>query len=135
MKNKLFRFLTALTLISTLPLSTGAFAADDPSIRGNLRENIVLSMNQFIKKQTINGQLYLYDAVAGDMLNLEFKELHKGIVSKAGFFVSCADFKDQQGREIDVDFLVRPSNGKLVTTQAIVHSIDGKKRNYHLEEL
>ena len=135
MRNKLFRLITVLTLVSPLPLSTGAFAGDDPSIKGNSRTNIVSSMNQFIKKQTINGQMYLYDAVAGGLLNLEFIELHKGIVKKAGFYVSCADFKDQHGRAIDVDFLVRPSGGKLITTQAIVHSIDGDKRDYHLEKM
>lgn len=135
MRNKLFRLITVLTFVSTLPLSTFAFAGDDPSIKGDLRTNVVSSMNQFINKQTINGQMYLYDAVAGNMLNLEFIELHKGIVNKAGFYVSCADFKDQQGRAIDVDFLVRPSNGKLITTQAVVHSINGDKRDYHLEKM
>ena len=44
-----------------------------------------------------------------------------------------ADFVDQDGRQIDVDFLVIPVGEELRTTQAIVHSVDGKKRKYHLE--
>ena len=135
MKNILFRLITVLTFVSTLPLSTYVFAGDDPSIKGDLRANIVSSMSQFVNKQTINGKMHLYDAVAGNMLNMEFIELHKGIVNKEGFYVSCADFKDQHGRAIDVDFLVLPSNGKLITTQGVVHSINGDKRDYHLEKM
>jgi len=47
--------------------------------------------------------------------------------------VSCADFQDQEGRVIDVDFLVLANHGQLQVTQGIVHSVEGKKRKYHLE--
>lgn len=56
-------------------------------------------------------------------------------MDKNGFYVSCADFVDQHGRKIDIDFLVRPAGDRLKTTQAIVHSIDGDKRQYHLENM
>ncbi len=52
---------------------------------------------------------------------------------KADFYVSCADFVDQNGRKVDVDLLVRASAGKLITTQAIVHAVNDSKRQYHLE--
>ncbi len=133
MYSHLHRSITLLTLFFIFSFTQPIAAADDPSIRGDLRANIVESMNQFIQRQTINGQFYLYDAVDGQMLDLEFVTLHKGIVNKAGFYVSCADFEDQHGRNVDVDFLVRPAQGKLITTQAVVHSVDGHKRKYHLE--
>ncbi len=66
-------------------------------------------------------------------LRLEFDSLHEGIVRKGDFYVSCADFVDQSGRKIDVDFLVLPDGDQLKATQGIVHSIDGDKRKYHLE--
>jgi hypothetical protein len=40
---------------------------------------------------------------------------------------------DQQDRLIDIDFLVKQSGNTLRVTQAIVHSIDGEERVYHLE--
>lgn len=115
--------------------SSLSHAADDPSIKGNLRTNIGESMSAFIERQSVDGKMYLYDATEGNLLNLSFVELHKGIVKKSDFYVSCADFEDQHGRKVDIDFLVRPANGKMVTTQALVHSIDGKKRKYHLEKM
>lgn len=122
-----------LLTVMSLMFTASALAADDPSIKGDLRQNIQTSMNEYIDHQSIDGSLYVYDAVAGKLLALKLDELHEGIVKKGDFYVSCADFKDQQGRKIDIDFMVREKGGKLITTQALVHSVDGKKRKYHLE--
>lgn len=121
----------AITLFLAMPLH----AADDPSIKGDLRSNIKASMQKYISNNTVDGHLFLYDAVKGNLLKLKLDELHDGIVEKSGFYVSCADFKDQNGRKIDVDFLVRPTGKQLLTTQGIVHSINGNKRKYHLEKI
>lgn len=131
----LFRSLFLAVFSATLFFSGHSGAADDPSIKGELRENIGESMSRFIERQTINGKMYLYDAALGKLLSLRFVRLHKGIVKKSDFYVSCADFEDQQGRKVDIDFLVRPANGKFITTQAMIHSISGNKRPYHLEKI
>ncbi len=114
-------------------MATAASAADDPSIKGDLRTNVHGAMDQFVADNTVDGVLRLYDAVDGKLLSLRSYELHSGIVKKGDFYVSCADFVDQEGRKIDVDFLVLPKDGKLQTSQGIVHSIEGEKRKYHLE--
>ena len=114
-------------------IASVAFAGDDPSIKGSLRENIKTSMDSFIKVYTVNGTYYIYDAVQGRLLRLNFKKLHDGIVKKGDFYVSCADFVDEHGKMVDLDFLVIPNGEELVTTQGVVHAIDGKKRKYHLE--
>ncbi len=74
-----------------------------------------------------------YDAVAGKLLDLKFEKLHSGIVKKGDFYVSCADFVDQSGRAVDMDFLVVPAGKKVRTVQGLVHKVDGDKRPYHLE--
>jgi len=124
-----------VTFASLLSLSFTTLAGNDPSIKGDLRSNVKASMAQFIKRQTINNALFVYDSVEGKLHKLKFDSLHNGIVKKNGFYVSCADFTDQQGRKFDIDFLVRPSGSELITTQALVHSIDGDKRKYHLESM
>ncbi len=131
MKKSLFLF-TAILGLSFF--SQSLLAADDPSIQGSLRAGIQQSMNNFIDYQTEDGQLYMYDNVDGKLLKLKLVELHSGIVKKGNFYVSCADFQDQSGRKIDVDFMVRVIDNALTTTQALVHSVDGKKRAYHLEK-
>ncbi len=123
----------ATGLLLSLAMSSLATAEDDPSIKGQLRQNIQTSMKSFIRSETIDGTFYLYDPVEGKLLRLKFGKLHEGIVGKGDFYVSCADFVDQNGRKVDVDMLVRDSAGKLITTQAIVHAVNGSKRQYQLE--
>lgn len=121
-----------ITLVSSM-IAFSCLAADDSTIKGSLRENIQSSMKEYIEHQSISGSIYVYDAVDGKLLKLKLDKLHEGIVKKGAFYVSCADFKDQNGRKIDIDFMVREKDDKLITTQALVHSVEGEKRKYHLE--
>ena len=126
--------LTAAALLATfLLVPTASQAADDPSIKGKLRTDIQAAMQTLIDDLSVDGALVQYDPVDGKILELREPVLHAGIVKKGHFYVSCADFKDQQGRKIDVDFLVLDHDGQLRATQALVHKIDGNKRPYDLE--
>ena len=100
----IFRLVTILgiSMVFTVVVS----AADDPSIKGVLRENIKASMMSYIKGNMIDDTYILYDAVEGRLRNLKLDKLHDGIVKKGIFYVSCADFYDKEGKKIDVDFLV-----------------------------
>jgi hypothetical protein len=135
------RLLTAsiiLLLVIGFQLSTGATAqaGDDPSIKGELRENIKSSMAGFIDRNTINGVYDYFDPLTGKLISLKLDYLHEGIVRNGPFFVSCADMIDQNsGKVVDMDFFVKEDGGELITTQAIVHKADGKKRKYHLEKV
>lgn len=124
--------LNSLIFLIIFPLT--GMAGNDPSIKGNLRSNIQSAMNQFIDNQAVNGKIKHYDAIADQVLELKIVKLHSGIVKKGDFYVSCADFVDQKGRKIDMDFMVIKKGSSLVASQALVHSIDGKKRKYHLEK-
>ncbi len=129
----MIRHLALSAAAALLLASPAAHAGNDPSIKGDLRKNIQATMDSWVDEQTVDGTVRLYDPVVGRLLELKFEELHDGIVKKGDFYVSCADFADQDGRKIDVDFLVLPDGDELIATQAIVHSVDGKKRQYHLE--
>jgi len=117
----------------SIAATTVAFAADDPSIKDPLRTNIKASMMSFIESKMINDTYYIYDAVGGKLLELKFAKLHEGVVKKGDFYVSCADFVNKNGTKVDLDFLVIKDGHNLQTIQAVVHSLDGKKRKYHLE--
>ena len=122
-------------LVLSVMVSLPALAGNDPSIKGDLRSNIQQSMTKFIETNTVDGKIFLYDAAKGGLLKLTFDNLHSGIVKKGDFYVSCADFIDQNNRKVDIDFLVVPNGGGLVASQALIHAIDGNKRKYHLENI
>ena len=128
------RFLFIITICLTLGAATAAFSADDPSIKGETRTKTQKAMSDHIKENNFDGSYIIYDAVTGDLLRLQFKELHKGIVKKDDFYVSCADFTDKQGNKYDLDFLVVDNDGNFEVYEAIVHKVNGEKRKYDLED-
>lgn len=111
---------------------TVAFAGDDPSIKGQTRSGIQNAMQQHINDNTVNGVYAIYDGSTDDVKFLQFKELHRGIVRKGGFYVSCSNFSDSEGRSYCVDLLAVEKNGKFKVVDAVVHKIGNQKRNYHL---
>lgn len=126
-------FLTLAVTIFVFGASNSLLAADDPSIQGETRSNTQKAMSEHIKENTYDDKYIIYDAVTGDLLRLDFKQLHEGIVKKGDFYVSCADFTDGQGRKYDLDFLVVNNGGNFDVYEAIVHKVDGDKRKYHVE--
>jgi hypothetical protein len=130
------RFALALTLALACLLPAGAAsAADDPSIQGKTRQDIQAAMKSFIASHDTGDHTMLhYDPVTGKLLRLKLVELHDGIVQKGHFYVSCADFQDEDGGVVDIDFLVVPSGDDFRVNQAIVHKADGEKRSYHVEQ-
>jgi len=120
-------------LALAIGLSAVSFAGDDPSIEGELRSNIQTAMQKHIERNTLDSKFIIFDTVAGELKRLKFEELHKGIVRKGEFFVSCADFVDETGNKFDIDYLVGEKNGRLKVFQSIIHAVNGEKRKYHVE--
>ena len=128
--NKLVISLFSMMFIS---LSFITFAGDDPSIQGKPMVESQKSMTSHITGNTYDGNYVIYDAVDGKLLKLDFKSLHTGIVKKGDFYVSCADFADNKGNLYDIDFLVGEKDEQFSVIQALVHSVNGNKRKYDVE--
>ncbi len=128
-----FLFLFIFVIIS-MTASNIASAGDDRSIKGQLRKDIQSSMEEYIKKQTIDGKLYVFDAVQNELLTLTSGKPRPGIVKDGEFFLTCADYVDQKGNKIDLDFMVRKSGDKYITTQTIVHAVADEYRPYHVRD-
>ena len=124
---------SAIGILVLLAFTLSAFAANDSSIKGERRRGVQTAMQEHIDHNTVDGHYIVYDAVTGDLLKLKLAKLHEGIVKKADYYVSCADFHDRDGTYFDLDFLVIEINGKFRVLQGIVHKVGSVKRKYHLE--
>lgn len=133
-KGKNMWLASALAIALALGLSGVSFGADDSSITGDTRTGIQSAMTHHIAGNLTDGKYVVYDAVTGELKKLTFERVHEGIVKKGDFYVSCADFIDEGGRKYDLDLLVSRKDGDFVILETVVHSIDGKKRPYHLED-
>ncbi|MFQ5930990.1 MAG: hypothetical protein ACE5MM_01140 [Nitrospiraceae bacterium] len=123
-----------IAFVLVFVFSTMSFGADDPSIKGETRMGIQSAMKSHIDENVFNGKYLVYDAVEGKLKQLTLKKLHEGIVKKAEYYVSCADFVDNQGNLYDLDLLVVQQSGDFRVLETVVHSINGNKRKYHLED-
>lgn len=127
-------FFVLLLVLTSMVISNSANAGDDLSIKGQLRTDITNSMETYIAKQTIDGKLFVFDAVQNKLLELTSGKLHKRISKDGEFYITCADYVDQDGQKVDLDFLVKTSGNKQITTQTIVHAVDDKYRPYHVSD-
>lgn len=117
-----------------LTVAVTAYAADDPSIKGDLRANITKAMLEHVAANTVDGDYIIYDAVEGELLRLKFDSLHDGIVKKGDFYVACGDFNAHDGTYYDLDMLVAAGgDGGMRVLQSIVHKKGDDKRKYHVE--
>ncbi len=86
---KINSFLVTALGISILLSTQIALAADDPSIKGDLRQAVMDSMRTYIENRMVNDTFYIYDSSQGRLLKLKYDKLHEGIVKKGEFYVSC----------------------------------------------
>lgn len=120
--------------IALLTLVTGlSFAGNDPSIKGVERMEVAKAMKEHIDSHKVDGKYLIYDGASNVMRSLTLTALHDGIVKKGDFYVSCADFKDEKGNELDLDFLVINDGKDYKFVQSLVHKVGGEKRPYTLE--
>lgn len=122
----------AILILLAFPLTT--FAANDPNIKGEKRHGIQAAMQEHIGQNTVNGHYILYDTITDDVFKLKLAKLHDGIVKKADYYISCADFHDRDGTYFDLDLMVIEKDGKFRVLQGIVHKVGDVKRKYHLED-
>ena len=129
------RFFAAATVAGLMmATATQAFAADDPSIKGELRADIKKAMLEHVAANTLDGDYIIYDAVEGELLRLKFDALHDGIVKKGDFYVACGDFNAHDGTYYDLDMLVADKGeGGMLVLQSVVHKKEDDKREYHVE--
>ena len=126
--NKIKRIALLLALITSV-----AFAGNDPTIKGKERSSVATVMKTHIDLHNVGGKYLIYDQTSNKMRSLTFASLHSGIVKKGKFYVSCADFLDDEGKRFDLDFLIIKNGKNYKFVQALVHKVNDEKRPYTIE--
>lgn len=114
--------------------SVASVVAGDSSIPADMQKGIHSAITDHVNQHLVSGRYVIYDAVAGHLKKLKLEQVHEGIGKMGDFYVACADFVDPKGIKYDLDLLVAEEQGQFRVLETVVHSIDGKKRAYHLEE-
>ena len=127
------RLPVALAVGVAMLATTAAYAADDPSIKGQMRTEIQSAMMTHINSNLLEGRYIVFDDADRRVKRLAYERLHKGIVRKGKFFVSCAAFSNFDGTPYDLDFLVAKSGDDYRVLQTVVHKVGDDERAYSVE--
>jgi len=111
--------------------TASAASANTPEFR----EAVQAAMLEYIDATKINGKHLIFDAVKGDYVSARFVKLHTNLALVADtFYVSCADFVDDDGNTVDLDYMVANQDGYWAVFQSVVHMRDGTVRQSHMED-
>lgn len=124
-----FAIISALVLMACF---SAHGATDDQTVDGKTRKAIHQKTQDYIAENTVGGTYRFYDVVTNEVVRLKFKKLHGGIRTTDDFFMSCADFENEDGVLFDMDFLlIQNEDGQFVVTQPYLHAIEKQHRPFH----
>jgi hypothetical protein len=125
--------LSAVVLALYVVLGGVGVGAAEQSIESQTQERVMSVLKSHVEGNSVDGKYVIYDAEAGKLKKLKFDKVHEGLMKNHGFYVSCADFVDDDGNKYDLDLLVADKSGSFQVVETVVHAVNGIKRNFHLE--
>ena len=124
----------ALSALSfTIVLMAGLAWAEHPGVATNHRDSIQKAMAMHIEEvieQNENGMYPVFDPETKTLVQLQFIAFHDSVEvfgKETPYFVSCSDFKSEDGTLYDLDFLVSAKRGIVATR---VHAKNGEHIDY-----
>lgn len=105
-------------IISIAVLVTTAHASEDVTTS----EKILLqaTMHQTITRNLVDGKYFYFDASAAEVHALYPAKTHPMILRMGEHFVLCTNFRDGDGKEVNVDFYVARQEESFVVFDTVV---------------
>jgi len=124
--DKLRYFLLALGL--ALSMSIGPAAHAGKTITIGEKAALQATMQQHIQRHLVDGVYLQVNFKTGNVRRLHPLAAHPMILRMGENFVLCSDFRDDQGRSVNVDFYIAPVGKSHVVFQAVVDDRDSLQR-------
>ncbi len=118
--NALRSFLSNLTLVACLAIIT----SDGHAARVSEKAALQAAMQQHIDRNLVNGAFLFLDTTNGEVRDLYPLKAHSVILRMGDYFVLCSDFRDKDGKSVNVDFYLASDGDRYV----IFHSAIDDRR-------
>ena len=113
--------LILIFLLGTLPTAAWSQSLGE-------KANMQAAMQRHIDRQMVKG-VYLYlENQSGEVRVLHPVTAHPVILSMGPYYVMCYDFRDDQGKDVNVDFYLARKNSSYVVFHAAVDARSELKR-------
>lgn len=109
-----------LMLGLALSVSTGPAAHAERAITVGEKAALQATMQKHIQRHLVNGVYLQVDFKTGNVRSLHPLAAHPMILRMGEYFVLCSDFRDDQGRSVNVDFYIARVGKSHMVFQAVV---------------
>ncbi len=114
------RNIVASVLFLLVTTSVAAAPCESPIDPGVLNQ-VQAATRSFIDEHLVDGVYLYYDSATDTLRRLEFKMLHPLISKDGDLYIARADFFDDEGRPVNMSFLVVMHDNRPRTLQAVAH--------------
>ncbi len=83
------------------------------------RVELQRTLEQYVNAKTEDGIYPFFDVEAGEARRLTLKKLHPVIFQKQRYYLMCADFIDEGGSDVLVDYIVRKRGAQYIVEQEV----------------
>ena len=106
----------AFTVLTVTPARAGGKVAQEDRVA------LQLALMEYVDAKTFDGRFLHFDAEQKELLGLYPANLHPMIVPATGFYFLCADFRDDQGGKVDVDFVATKTESGFRVIQTMINN-------------
>ncbi len=105
--------LVLISLLGALPTAAWGLSLSE-------KANLQAAMQRYIDRQMVEG-VYLYlESQSGEVRALHPVTAHPAILSMGPYYVLCFDFRDDRGKDVNVDFYLARKDTSYVVFHAAV---------------
>ncbi len=101
-----------------LALSLVAVAGPAAASSAEMRTRLQADLQKHIYRSLADGVFHSLDSRTGEVLQLHPLTNHPVILKMGDYYVMCADFRDHQGKAVDVDFYMLENRGRFQVFRA-----------------
>ena len=105
----------------TLVAATAIFAVTVQAEELDVETRVALqrTLQAYVDNKTVNDAYSFFDVESGQTSNLKLKKLHPIIFKKEDYFLMCADFMDEKGADVLIDYIVRMGDTSYFVEQEV----------------
>ena len=105
--------LAFIALLGTLPSAAWGLSLTE-------KANLQATMQLYIDQQTVDGVFLYLEARSGKVRALHPVTAHTWILGVGQYYVLCFDFRDDKGKDVNVDFYLARKNASYVVFHTAV---------------
>lgn len=131
-RRSFMRASVALTVVVQVLVSTTGASAD--TVSPQIRSELFTELKRYITSNTRDGKFIISNDPSQAPIGVTLKSLHPVLLKKGGTHMLCADFVSPVGRNVLIDFFVKPDAKAKGAFRVQYYVVGNRNRFFRLFE-